>query len=138
MKISKLFLSLAAATVIAVSALGAKAYATSPANCTVDGTPLGKWGSTLTINDNEITSDFVVKGQNCTITMSLVTWKAPSANGQPLYEQKIYDYKTETFGPGNHSLTVFLPDCYYQADLMVGTKADWAEADNTPKRVELP
>src|SRR4051812_41675993 len=95
MKISKLFLTLGALTVIGVSALGSKAYATSP-GCTVDGTPLGKWGSTFTVRDGKITSNFAVKGEDCNITMSLVTWKAPAANGQPLYEQKLFDFKTKS------------------------------------------
>lgn len=137
MKVSKLLLGLSVALLITLSTLGAKAYATNGV-CEVEGTALGKWGSTLTINGGKISSDFVVEGENCSITMSLVTWKAKTASGQPLYEQKLHDFKTATFGPGQHRLTVNLPDCYYQADLMVGTKADWAEADNTPKRIELP
>jgi hypothetical protein len=137
MKISKLFLGISAAVVIAMSTLGTKAFAADN-TCTVEGAPLGKWGSFLTVNGNQITADFVVKGTNCTIAMSLVTWKAPAADAQPLYEQKLYDYKTEVFGPGQHQLTENLPDCFYQADIMVGTKADWAEADNTPKKIQMP
>lgn len=141
MKISKLFLGLSAAAVIASTAIGVGAATASAATnnvCSVDGTPLGKWGSYLTVNGNKITADFEVKGQNCEITMSLVVFKAPAADGQPLYDQRIYDYKTETFGPGKHQMTENIPDCYYQADLMVGTKADWAEADNSPKRIKFP
>lgn len=137
MKISKLFLGLGAASVIALSTFGAKAHAATSA-CTVEGAPIGKWGSYFTVNNNKITSDFVVKGQDCTITMSIVTFKAPSADAQPLYEQKLYDYTTETFGPGAHQLTTNLPNCYYQADLMVGTRLDWSEPDETPKKIKMP
>lgn len=137
MKISRLVLGFTAVTVIAFASLGVKASAAST-TCTVEGAPLGKWGSYFTVNGSNITADFTVKGQDCGITMSLVTWKAPAADAQPLYEQKLYSYKTQVFGPGKHQMVVNLPDCYYQADLMVGTKADWAEADNTPKKIQFP
>ncbi len=134
MKISKYFIGITVGTLVALSIIGTKVSATSN-KCEVVSSGW-KWGSFFTVKDNKATAKFTVKGENCTTVVSLVSWKTPSANGQPLYDQKIYEYTTKTFGPGEHALSVNLPDCFYQSDLMVGTKSDWAEADNTPKKIK--
>jgi hypothetical protein len=49
---------------------------------------------------------------------TLVSWKSPSASGHPLTAQKLYKYTTKKLTAGHHTLTVALPDCYYQIDLL--------------------
>ncbi len=128
MKISKVFLGFALGLVIALSTIGAQASATSN-KCEVIGSGL-KWGSFFTVKNNTATANFTVKGDNCTMPVTLVVYKSPSANGQPLLEQKVYKYSTKTFGPGVHSLSVKVPDCFYQADLVEGSSP--LAPDGTP------
>jgi hypothetical protein len=53
----------------------------------------------------------------------LISYIAPSAtySSSTAYEQTIYDEATGTFGPGTHTLTVLIPNCYYQVDFVCGT-----------------
>ncbi len=128
MKISKVFTGFAVGLVIALSTIGAQASATSN-KCEVVGSGL-KWGSFFTVKDNKATAKFTVKGVDCTMPVTLVVYKSPSANGQPLLEQKVYKYTTKTFGPGEHTLTTKLPNCFYQADLVEGSSP--LAPDGTP------
>ncbi len=55
--------------------------------------------------------------------ISLVSYTAP----EPTYNsgdadlQQVYQYETEVFGPGAHSLTVTLPNSFYQVDFVCGS-----------------
>ena len=56
-------------------------------------------------------------------TLTLVSYNAPNANagsGAALAAQTIYDVDTETFQPGKHTLTVTIPNNYYQIDFVCG------------------
>ncbi|HEX5243482.1 MAG TPA: hypothetical protein VFW23_09510, partial [Tepidisphaeraceae bacterium] len=84
---------------------------------TIDGT---KTVSTLTNNVQEgdtVTANFTA-AKNASVTLSLVSYHAPSATFDPTTanQQVVADSKTATFGPGAHSMTVTVPDCYFQID----------------------
>ena len=66
----------------------------------------------------------VAAGQ--TVTLSLVSYEAPT----PAFiaalasQQMVYQSQTQTFGPGQHTLTVRVPNCYFQVDLVLGPVID--------------
>ena len=69
-------------------------------------------------------------GKNCQKTVTLESWKAPNGtDGKPYKEQTLYLYKTVTFGPGEHRMSVQLPNCYFQVDLIHGSKTMGASPD---------
>lgn len=49
---------------------------------------------------------------------TLSVWKLPNATGHPLQEQEFFGYQTKKLVPGITTLTVELPDCYWQVDLL--------------------
>jgi hypothetical protein len=88
---------------------------------TIDGT---RTVSTLTSNVHEgdtVAANFTV-AKNSSVTLSLVSYHAPSATFDPTTasQQVVADSKTGTFGPGAHSMTVTVPDCYFQVDFVGG------------------
>ncbi|MEA2709012.1 MAG: serine-aspartate repeat-containing protein [Phycisphaerales bacterium] len=90
---------------------------------TINGT---KTVTTLSGNVKEgdvVTANFTVKPGK-TVELSLVSYMAdaPFSNAGNLQLQLIHDVETGTFGPGAHSLTVVIADCYFQVDF-VGGKA---------------
>lgn len=97
-------------------------------NCTAESE--GPRGSAFTINGNQATVKFKVKGQeNCKVQLSAMSFYAPSMTGKPYNEQTKFDITTKTYGPGTYSLSVSLPPkstkakgCFYQVDLTYGTK----------------
>lgn len=73
-------------------------------------------------NDGTVTAKFKVEGNtDCKKDVVFASWEAPSRSGYPLKDQKLFDYKTANFGVGVHELTIKLPDCYWQLDLLEGT-----------------
>ena len=98
----------------------------STPECTIDPIPMNQWQKSFTTAGNNISSKFTLKGDaNCTKTMTLAVWNSPSADGQPINEQRLYSSTTATFTKGTHSITAKLPgtDCYFQADLLKGSNA---------------
>jgi parallel beta-helix repeat protein len=69
---------------------------------------------------------FTVPAGHSPITVSLVSYTAPSgvwdANLASL--QKIWEQQTGTFGPGTYTLTVNLPETFYQVDFICGPAID--------------
>jgi len=109
----------------------ATASATANVPCDIPKLKLGEpYGQNMTINGNKLTANFTVTGENCKTPVTLAVWKTPSANGQPFLEQKLFAYTTKTFGPGKHSITATLPDCYWQVDLLTSDKP--TAPDGTP------
>ena len=87
-------------------------------------------GKMIAINGNTATSRFSLKGAaNCKYYMSLFSFEAPSANGQPFREQTLYAQQTKFVGPGNHTLTVEIPECYFQVDMVTGRPLDAKKGD---------
>ena len=67
------------------------------------------------------TINFTVRA-GATVKLSLVSYKAPTPQWDPdLVEQQVrFDYKTATYSAGSHSITIKIPDCFYQVDFVVG------------------
>ncbi len=75
-------------------------------------------------NDNTVSATFIVTGSNCTQDVTIASWQAPDADkGRPYDQQKLFAWETGTFAPGQHTITVKLPNCYYQVDLIRGKSA---------------
>ena len=55
--------------------------------------------------------------------LSLVSYNAvePFFNAKDAYTQTVYQSVTEVFGPGTHTITVPLPNNFYQVDFVCGT-----------------
>ncbi len=115
-----------AASVIALNP--AQAYATTGhAECAV--ASIGKYNSAGEDNSrfvlngtSTVSATFEVTGDDtCKLDVVLASWQAPDADkGLPYDQQKLYKHVTGTFGKGKHTLTVELPQCYYQVDLARG------------------
>ena len=60
------------------------------------------------------------------VTLSLVSYEAPAptSNAENLQLQEVFELATGTFGAGAHSLTVKVPDCYFQVDFVGGAAID--------------
>jgi hypothetical protein len=92
---------------------------------TINGT---KTVSTLTGNVKEgdtVKVNFTVKAGK-TVELSLVAYMAdaPFSNPGNLQHQFIADAKTGKFGAGTHSMTVVVPECYFQVDFVGGKVID--------------
>lgn len=82
--------------------------------------------SRWTLSANGVaTGTFTVTGDDdCQQTVTLSAWEAPNAaKGQPYDQQKLVSHVTGTFGPGKHSLSIQVPDCFYQLDMIRGANA---------------
>ena len=91
---------------------------TTPSNCSTTVTNLAgntQQGDTVTVTFT------VPSGMNDTLT--LVSYIAPgsSFSDSTAYKQVIYQQATGTFTPGTHSLTVKIPNSYYQIDFVCGS-----------------
>jgi hypothetical protein len=88
--------------------------------------------SRFAVSGQTITGKFIVSGnEDCKVDVTLATWQAPDAGkGQPYSAQKLFKFATGKFGPGEHSLSTQLPECFFQADLVRGTNP--TAADGSP------
>jgi uncharacterized repeat protein (TIGR01451 family) len=75
-----------------------------------------------TAQGETVTATFTVPAGSAPMLYSLVSYNAPSAIWDPTvaYEQTIYQDSSGTFGPGTHTLTVTIPNNYYQIDFVCG------------------
>lgn len=121
--------------VIAIS-LGGAIFAAQPAHATTATCSVVATGTKNTTgaansrfilnNDGTVTGSVTVTG-DCPQTVTIASWQAPDAtHGLPYSAQKLYAHTTATFGAGTHTLSVKLPDCYYQVDLVRGGNATGA------------
>jgi hypothetical protein len=76
-------------------------------------------GDTVEVN-------FTIPAHAKPVVVSLVSYNAPGSSFNPATadEQAILADATGTFGPGQYSLTVQLPNNYYQVDFVVGAAID--------------
>jgi uncharacterized repeat protein (TIGR01451 family) len=91
-------------------------------------TPSGSSYNITSLNDNvaegdTVTVHFTLNGPGSE-TMTLVSYTAPSGNFSDLQGQQIYSVDTETLAPGSHTLTVTIPNSYYQIDFVCGQAID--------------
>ena len=67
-----------------------------------------------------VTANFTVKAGK-SVEVTLVSYMGDQPIVPPnLGNQEIFDIQTGTFGPGQHSLTVVVADCYFQVDFIGG------------------
>ncbi|CAN5449036.1 hypothetical protein BH10PAT3_BH10PAT3_7400 [soil metagenome] len=94
---------------------------------------IGQANSRWTLNeDGSVTGNLKVTGNdNCEQTVTLTAWEAPNADkGMPYDQQKLVGHVTKTFSVGTHTISIKLPNCFYQLDLVKGSKA--TGIDNSP------
>lgn len=60
----------------------------------------------------------VTNHPNCSKPVTLAVWKLPNASGKPLSAQEFFGSSGGMYGPGKHKISVGLPDCYWQVDLL--------------------
>jgi hypothetical protein len=87
-------------------------------------------GTTTTVKDlrghtqqgDTVEANFTIAPHSAPVTVSLVSYNAPGSSFNPSTadEQTILAVATGTFGPGQDSLSVQLPNNYYQVDFVVG------------------
>jgi len=128
MKLSTIVTTFAVAGTMALTGLGAQSASAinatadsgaSATECVVRST--GK--DTFSIKNSNVTATFTVTGNSCKVDVTLAAWQAPNGDkGMPYDQQKLYSHATGTFKPGTHTLTTKLPNCYYQVDLVTGSK----------------
>ena len=72
-----------------------------------------------------VTANFTVAA-GAYVTLSLVSYHAPGpvTTASNIALQEISQVQTTTFGSGKHSLTVTVPDCYFQVDFVGGLAID--------------
>jgi protocatechuate 3,4-dioxygenase beta subunit len=90
-------------------------------NCTTVGDLRGH-----TDQGDTVTVTFTVAPWVTSHTITLVSYTAPgsSFDANTASQQKIFDIDTGVFGPGKHTLTVTIPNCYYQIDFVCGDAID--------------
>jgi hypothetical protein len=127
---------LAFAIPVITLSMGAAIFAAQPAHATTGACSVVATGTKNTTgasnsrfvanNDGTVTGSVTVTG-DCQQTVTIASWQAPDAtHGLPYSAQKLYAHTTATFGAGVHTLSVKLPDCYYQVDLVRGGSATGA------------
>ncbi len=128
-RVSALFITVASLSAVAFAPAIVSADTTNSttSTCTVkaDGTKntAGNADSRFVLNkENTATASFTVTGTDCKQDVTIASWQAPdAAKGRPYDQQKLFTSVTGSFAPGKHTITVTLPDCYYQVDLLRGT-----------------
>lgn len=82
----------------------------------------------IVLNGNKVDVSVTVTGdEDCEKTVSIASWKWYTKFGLPLESQKLYKTNTATFGVGTHKLSVNVPDCSWQVDLVEGSRPTAAD-----------
>lgn len=91
-----------------------------PATCPSQG--MVQANGPITIANGVATVRFTVASGCKDIQLSLVSYKAASAtfSEQTAGQQQLYDARTGIFSAGTYTLTVAVPNCYYQVDFVYG------------------
>lgn len=140
MKLTTIVTSIAFAATMAVAGLGTQSASASfvpaPSGWTAPSCRVTTTGKdAFAINNGNVTATFTVEGDNCKVDVTLVTWQAPNAtDGKPYDQQKLFSYTTGTFKPGTRTLTTKLPNCFYQVDLVTGSKP--TDANGGPRYIQ--
>ncbi|HPO92336.1 MAG TPA: SdrD B-like domain-containing protein, partial [Phycisphaerales bacterium] len=83
---------------------------------------------------DEVTVWFTLSGNAPAEQFTLVSYTAPGSTfvAADAYLQEIYDLDTGFFAAGTHSLSVVIPDSYYQIDFVCGAAIDTFEQEPLP------
>jgi len=129
--INKYFVGLGAALLtisavvagVAMTATPTEAQANSRCKVTASmpniGRPIKK-DRKFTLKDGRAYIAVTVHGKKCKMPVSVASWKAPSANGRPYSKQTFYAGNSRTLREGRHLMSVAVPPCYFQVDLIHG------------------
>lgn len=73
-----------------------------------------------------VTVTFTIPAGQGPERFTLVSYTAPSGvwDANVASQQMIFDVETGMFGPGTHTMTVTIPNCYYQIDFVCGYAID--------------
>lgn len=127
--------SLAIASVFAVSVIAPVALTgttQAESRCSIEtarpeaGKPVPN--SKFTTQEGRMYIDVIVTGKDCVRHATLAAWEAPNGvDGRPYKEQVLASHMTKTIETGNRNqakrtLSVQIPECYYQIDIMRGKK----------------
>lgn len=116
--------SVAVIGITALLVLSTSSAQAAPNDCKVDvvGTQNTANGpnSKFTKDGTKVTAKVKVTGNNCDVPVSLVSWEAPNAEARPLSAQKLYKVTKANFNTGTHAISVQVPECYFQVDLIRG------------------
>jgi len=88
--------------------------------------------ASIVVENGVATGEFTLPEDCKNVTVSLVSYNATSADGDPLTDQTIFKSVTKTL-KGSHKhykLEVEVPDCFYQGDLVVGDPLDLTTGEN--------
>lgn len=88
-------------------------------------TPVSDLSGSTTEGDT-IQVSFTIRAGAPDQRLTLVSYTSPSSSfsSNTAYKQQIFDYDTNVFGPGTHTLTVSNPHSYYQVDFVSGHAID--------------
>jgi uncharacterized repeat protein (TIGR01451 family) len=75
--------------------------------------------ASFTFGNGTITATFTVRPGCAGTTVTLASYEV-FTDLQRLYPQTLFDRQTRTLGAGRQTLTVTLPSCFWQVDLMTG------------------
>lgn len=82
----------------------------------------------IVLNGNKVDVSVTVTGnEECQKTVSVASWQWPNHLGLPIKSQVLYKANTQTFGLGTHVISVEVPDCFWQVDLVEGDRPTAAD-----------
>ncbi|MBP6041699.1 hypothetical protein KBF61_01415 [Candidatus Saccharibacteria bacterium] len=133
-----IFATFIAASIVVVGNTGQEAQAAQTKICTLKPLTLDKYAKSFTVNGSKVTAKFTLSGdKDCRFDMSLFTFEATTANAMPVKDQTLYSHNTGTFGPGTHTLTASMPQCYHQLDLVTGKPLEAKKGDRANDVINL-
>ncbi len=93
-----------------------------PPQCPTAGNAQVSSSSAIGIANGVATVSFTVAAGCQNVKLSLVSYKAPGPafDATTADQQTVHSSNTVLLGAGNHTLTVAVPDCYYQVDFVYG------------------
>jgi hypothetical protein len=93
-----------------------------PPQCPTAGNAQLNSSRDISLASSIATVSFTVAAGCSNVKLSLVSYKAPGPafDAKTADQRTVHDSKTVLLGAGNHTLTVAVPNCYYQVDFVFG------------------
>jgi hypothetical protein len=116
---------------------------TPSCNITIKGTDNSVGGSNSRFVNNgnsTVSATLTVAGDsNCIQTVSEASWRAPYGSNSvlPIANQTLLTSQTVTYGVGTYTLTIAIPDCMYQVDVMYGPEATVSGTPEYPESQKI-
>lgn len=108
----------AAATSLAATATSVTQTVTCPSGMA----QLDTWGAIQGASQGGTASVSFTVAAGCNVQLSLVSYKAPAAafSADTASQQTVFDTATATLAAGAHTLSVDVPNCFFQVDFVIG------------------